>query len=390
MANMLFPDAMRKALIGAAFVAVPGLAFAGTGPYLGVEGGGNWVGNETYATTPGTQQKDVFGWAAGVTGGYKFENGLRPELELVFRTNALRNGMGRSNVPAGMANLWYDFTLPSNWSLDAVHPYVGGGIGFGRINPILSSAPAMGPNSYRSVFLYQGGAGVSVDITDRLTGDIGWRWMQSSPSAFAGTHSDNAVGRYRANTAMVSVRYSFGTAAPQVAPVPPPPPPVAEVPPPPPAKPACNPPAGFHVDADCNIIPQKVILRTVNFKFDKSTLTDAAKASLNQVAAALKKQPGLDVEIQGHTDSVGSLAYNNRLSQQRADAVRSYLISQGVNGANLTAKGFGPSRPIASNKTSAGRTLNRRVEFAVTNHVDHVQPMSVAPTAASVDAAAGK
>ncbi len=389
MASKLFPNAMRKALIGAAFVAVPGFAFAGTGPYLGVEGGGNWVGNETYRTAPGLQQKDVFGWAAGVTGGYKFENGLRPEIELVFRTNALRNSLGRSNVPAGMANLWYDFTLPSNWSLDALHPYVGGGIGFGRIDPILSSAPAMGPNSYRSAFLYQGGAGVSYDFTDRLTGDIGYRWIESSKAAFAGTHTDQAVGRYRANTAMVALRYSFG-AAPVVAPVPPPPPPVAEVPPPPPAKPACNPPAGFQVDADCNIIPQKIILRSVNFKFNKATLTDAAKVTLNSVAVALKKQPSLDVQVQGHTDSVGSVAYNNRLSQQRANSVRSYLISQGVNGANLTAKGYGPSKPIASNKTSAGRTLNRRVEFEVTNHVQHVQTQSGAPTTASVDAAARK
>lgn len=380
-------NTIHKVLLGTAMAAAPAIGFAGTGPYLGLEAGANWVPNETYTNSvkPGYTQADDIGWMGGLVAGYSFANGLRPEIEFFYRTSSLHAHNGRSSVPGGFVNLWYDFTLPSTWAMPSIHPYVGGGVGFGRINPILSS---QFPNNYRSALLYQAGAGIDWDVTDRLTASIGYRWMESSKAAFAGDNTDAAVGRYRAQTALVGVRYSFGEepVAPVQAPPPPPPPPAAP-PPPPPAKPKCNPPAGFKVDENCHIIPQKVTLRSVNFKFDKATLTEPAKRTLDNVAAALKKQPELAVEINGYTDSVGAASYNKRLSQQRADSVRTYLITDGVKGSNLTAKGFGETNPVASNKTRAGRTLNRRVEFRVTNQVEHVKVKSASPTAASVNAA---
>jgi hypothetical protein len=75
--------------------------------------------------------------------------------------------------------------------------------------------------------------------------------------------------------------------------------------------------------------------------------------------------PDIRVEIDGFTDSTGSLEFNERLSQQRADSVRSYLSSQGVNSSAITTQGFGPSQPIASNDTTSGRQQNRRVELVV-------------------------
>jgi hypothetical protein len=75
--------------------------------------------------------------------------------------------------------------------------------------------------------------------------------------------------------------------------------------------------------------------------------------------------PDIHVEIDGYTDSTGSLEFNDRLSQQRADSVRSYLSSQGVNSSAITTQGFGPSQPIASNDTASGRQQNRRVELVV-------------------------
>jgi outer membrane protein OmpA-like peptidoglycan-associated protein len=71
------------------------------------------------------------------------------------------------------------------------------------------------------------------------------------------------------------------------------------------------------------------------------------------------------VEVGGHTDSVGSEAYNQGLSERRADAVRDYLMSKGVKASRLTARGYGESRPVASNDTEEGRAENRRVELVV-------------------------
>ena len=85
--------------------------------------------------------------------------------------------------------------------------------------------------------------------------------------------------------------------------------------------------------------------------------------SLNEVAAALNAQPGLKVEIHGHTDGSGARAYNQDLSQRRAESVKAYLESNGIDASRMTAIGFGPDRPIDSNATKEGRTRNRRVEF---------------------------
>jgi OOP family OmpA-OmpF porin len=169
------------------------------------------------------------------------------------------------------------------------------------------------------------------------------------------------------------------------APPPPPPPPPAPPPPPPPAP--CHAPAGFKVDENCQIIEQSLVVRAVDFEYNSTRLTVPAQQTLNDVAAALAAQPALNVEIQGHTDSIGSAAYNLNLSQKRADSVRSYLIDKGVSASALTAKGYGKTQPIASNDTAEGRAQNRRVAFAVTNAPPHVKVVTEDASAASTEAA---
>ncbi len=174
------------------------------------------------------------------------------------------------------------------------------------------------------------------------------------------------------------------------APVPPPPP--APAPAPAPAAPVvaappCKPPAGFKVDANCNIIDQTLVVRAVDFEFNSVKLTGPAQQTLDEVAAALKAQPGLSVEIQGHTDSRGSAPYNLKLSQRRADAVKAYLVSQGVTATALSAKGYGKTQPIASNDTDTGRAQNRRVAFEVSNAPAHVKVRSEGASMASTEAA---
>jgi outer membrane protein OmpA-like peptidoglycan-associated protein len=105
------------------------------------------------------------------------------------------------------------------------------------------------------------------------------------------------------------------------------------------------------------------VIEGVHFEFDKSTLRPSATATLTQVAGELRQQSGVRYEIAGHTDSSGSDAYNQRLSEQRAEAVRSYLVGQGVSPGQLSARGYGETRPVVSNETSEGRAQNRRVEI---------------------------
>jgi outer membrane protein OmpA-like peptidoglycan-associated protein len=112
-----------------------------------------------------------------------------------------------------------------------------------------------------------------------------------------------------------------------------------------------------------------VNMSDVLFDTAKWTLRPAAREKLARVSGIILSHPGLRIEVEGHTDSVGSDAYNQRLSEQRAESVRDYLLSQGLKSDILTAKGFGETTPVASNDTAAGRQQNRRVELVVSGEV---------------------
>ena len=150
-----------------------------------------------------------------------------------------------------------------------------------------------------------------------------------------------------------------------------------------------NTPQGFKVDATGCIIQQTVILRSVNFEFNSDHLTVPAQETLDKVAGALEGQPNLNVEIDGYTDSIGSDAYNLKLSKKRAESVKTYLVAHGVAADHLFARGFGEAKPIASNQTDEGRAENRRVEFQVLNEPPTVKVISKGSTAASKAAAEG-
>ena len=112
-------------------------------------------------------------------------------------------------------------------------------------------------------------------------------------------------------------------------------------------------------------VKKKIVLRGVNFDFDKSDIRPDAVPILEEAAKTLKAESDLTVSVNGYTDSVGTEEYNQRLSERRANAVRAYLEKLGVAGGRLTAKGFGETNPVASNDTAEGRAQNRRVELIV-------------------------
>jgi len=107
------------------------------------------------------------------------------------------------------------------------------------------------------------------------------------------------------------------------------------------------------------------VLFGVNFEFNKSTLTPEAYPILDHSAEVLRENPSLKVEIQGHTDNIGSDNYNQKLSEARAKTVKDFLTKNGVDASRLTTVGYGESKPIADNNSDAGRAQNRRVEFKV-------------------------
>ncbi len=107
------------------------------------------------------------------------------------------------------------------------------------------------------------------------------------------------------------------------------------------------------------------IKEKIFFAVGKARILKRSFELLDEVASVLVSNKEIKLSIEGHTDSTGSRAYNLRLSQQRAESVRTYLIKKGVEEDRLTAKGFGPDQPIADNKTREGRSENRRVEFRI-------------------------
>jgi OOP family OmpA-OmpF porin len=108
-----------------------------------------------------------------------------------------------------------------------------------------------------------------------------------------------------------------------------------------------------------------IVLRGINFDFDKAKIKPEFEGVLDAGADVLKENPGVHVQVAGYTDSVGTDAYNQGLSERRANAVKDYLASHGVDASRLTAVGFGESNPVADNKTADGRAQNRRVELNI-------------------------
>jgi outer membrane protein OmpA-like peptidoglycan-associated protein len=112
-------------------------------------------------------------------------------------------------------------------------------------------------------------------------------------------------------------------------------------------------------------VKKRIILRGVNFDFDKSDIRPDARPVLDEAVRVLKQEGDIRVAVGGHTDSVGTDQYNQRLSIRRANSVSEYLAARGISRSRLQVDGYGETRPVASNDTADGRAQNRRVELNV-------------------------
>ncbi len=128
-----------------------------------------------------------------------------------------------------------------------------------------------------------------------------------------------------------------------------------------------NTPRDTKVDKNgCPIVGEELlILHGIKFAFDSAKISDDSKAILEVAVTTLKNNPKMKVEIEGHTDSIGTAEYNLGLSQKRADSVKNHLISEGIGAERLQAVGKGEADPLVSNELKEGRAKNRRVEFVV-------------------------
>lgn len=244
-----------------------------------------------------------------------------------------------------------------------VSPYLIGGVGF------VNDDPAAGPS--RGDLLAEAGFGALVDVARNASGSFQlelrpevkarWDWNDSGP------------GRPIDYTAGLSVVFAFGGEhAPRMMseyepePVPQPPAPAATLAVPA-VQPAPRPPPAR---------PSSVVRRSgVQFSFNSAQLRSSAQETLDRLAESLERRgrKSIAVEVQGYTDSVGSNAYNLRLSQRRADAAKQYLVMRGVAASRIAARGYGKVRAVASNRTAAGRARNRRVVIVIVSNPDHVQ-----------------
>ncbi len=113
-------------------------------------------------------------------------------------------------------------------------------------------------------------------------------------------------------------------------------------------------------------IGSSLVLNNIFYSSASSSLLKESFAELNTLVKLLNENPSLKVEIEGHTDNVGSEQYNNNLSQKRADAVKNYLVEKGIAESRLKSRGYGFTKPIADNSTEEGRAKNRRTQIRIT------------------------
>ena len=291
-----------------------------------------------------------------------------------FKDSSPRAGHQWESVQLDVAARWFFGEFGSGW-----RPYLMGGVGALRhkafSGSLLGVTTTYGGQSQGQFArgggwdpMVTAGVGVQYNLSDRLAfrGEVAARYDRDNNSLNSTLSASEGFAHHTGFTdgiATVGLTYSFGGAAPAPAPrheeaAPPPAPP--------PAREEATPPPAVAID-----------LRGVEFKFDHprvgEKLVPSLKAPtsesvqiLDEAVDTLKRYPNVHVSVDGYTDSIGSVPYNQKLSERRAKGVYDYLTAHGIDAARMDGpKGFGKSDPIDTNKTAAGRQRNRRVELKV-------------------------
>ncbi|WGM37412.1 OmpA family protein [Caulobacter sp. NIBR1757] len=258
-----------------------------------------------------------------------------------------------------MANVIYDFFPNSSF-----RPFIGAGVGVNYVdmefggrfntNPLYGTF-AVHDND--TAFAWQFLGGLAFDITDRLTGDLTYRYLDGNDMRFSTSQSATSVllpavgdieGQYEDQSLTFGLRYSFA----QAAPPPPPPPEPPAPPPPPPPEPTPPPPPPPPAPVAKEFI--------VYFPFDQSILTPEAQAVVSEAAQYASSGNATQIVVVGHADTSGSAKYNVGLSQRRSKAVADALVGLGVDSGKLAVDWKGESEPAVATGDGVKEPLNRR------------------------------
>lgn len=326
------------------------------GWYVGVGAGYTSV-EPDFLTINNAQARAKFkdGFAVLGSGGYKWDDNFRTELEVSYRENKAKDFNGRTLPWTGtmrdtsaMANVLFDLQTGTNWV-----PYVGVGGGIVWLNWDQLKGP--GPTVYdgtSSKVAWQGIAGVAVSVTPQAQITLDFRYKGSNGHSYPGSAAGSLISGYdyRARTVMLGFRYAFNKPAPVKTAAAPPPPPPPAAPPPPPARPAAPP------------VEQKFL---VFFDFDKSNLRADAQKIVSEAADYAKKNGKAKITATGHTDTSGTAAYNLALSERRAKAVQKELVRLGIPEKEIVVRWKGESEPLVQTGDGVKEPQNRRVEIVL-------------------------
>lgn len=318
--------------IAAAVLAMNAVAGDFDGGYVGGKIGSNR--SDTSGLQPSLSSSAT---SYGVQGGYGWDVG-----STTLGVNGFYDSNDQSyHAPLGqLGSHVYGLGLKLGLPFNSLMPYAKLGYGHTTGTGVIST---FGANSVN------GGLGLEYKFAPNWS--VAGEWTTASPS-------NNGI-KLKNNNFSIGVNYYFS--APQAAPASAPEAPAVmnEAPE---TTPAPQPKESWRVIAT----EKPVRIEGASFDTNSDKLKPTADAKLQQVVDFAQKYQDANLQIEGHTDSRGSKAYNLKLSQRRADAVKAFLVKKGVAADRISTKGYGASRPIADNKTDAGRAANRRVEVHYT------------------------
>jgi OmpA-OmpF porin, OOP family len=342
---------MRNTIIAYALAAGLMVGIAGTasaeqpGPYMSLGVGANWL-NDADVTGTGISDKAKFntGWAAQAAGGYAFDKNWRAELELGYRRNDVDSVNGTAGAGnngyvgafSAFANMLYDFDTGSNWT-----PYLGLGVGALRYKASsMQVATGTTVNDGDTVLAGQGILGVGYNVTPNTQLFVDYHYVRADDPTVKNSAGNDVNTEYKAHTVMLGFRYSFGTPpAPVAAPM------AAAAPAPAPAPAA--------------------IVRSfqVFFDFDKSDIRSDAQPIIEEAAKNARQGGVSKITLTGHTDAAGTAAYNVKLSQRRADAVKAALVKMGFKAEDIVTVAKGKADQLVPTADGVREPKNRRVEI---------------------------
>jgi outer membrane protein OmpA-like peptidoglycan-associated protein/outer membrane protein W len=353
---------LKKALLAATVLSLPLAAQAQpvSGLYVGAGAGAgaNFMQESKFnALGYGAKIETKTGWAAVGSLGWGFGNGLRAELEGNYRTNDVSkskvNGVGTVGGHGALAN--YGVMVNAIYDIQTgtpFTPYLGVGAGYGWLetNKYRASAANLSATSddTAGAFAYQAIAGVGYNLGGGLTLTTEYRFYGTvdpkidgkirSGNGPAGTvlrAGEVKPGNYN-HSVLVGLRYAFNAPAVAAAAV------VAPV-----------------------AAPTLARTYLVFFDWDKANLTERAKQIITEAAGAARKTATTRIEVAGHADRSGTPAYNQKLSQRRADAVAAELVRQGIARNEIAISAYGESRPLVPTADGVREPQNRRVEIVL-------------------------